>query len=171
MLTGFEPFAHFSINPSWHAVSAAAERFGDRVAARLLPVDYHPARERLLAHVNELKPIAVLCTGLAAGDTFRLETIARKPTQFDSLPGEALHTGDWPWPLTEAALRSAGVAVRYSADAGRYVCESTYWTLLNDSRVTGPKGFLHVPAESAEYPIARTTAAVIAAIEAFLDKQ
>lgn len=169
LLTGFEPFAHFSVNPSWHAVAAAAERWPDRVVARLLPVDYRPARERLLEHLAGVKPAAVLCTGLAAGDTFRLETIARKPTQFDSLPGAAFHTGDWPWPQTEAALVAAGMPVRYSDDAGRYVCESTYWSLLNDGQIAGPKGFLHVPAESAAFSIERTVEGVLAVVRAYLD--
>ena len=69
------------------------------------------------------------------------------------------------------ALDDAQVRSIDSSDAGQYVCESTYWSLLNyqqqDQQEPQPPefaAFLHVPPESALYPletIARAVGSVV----------
>jgi pyroglutamyl-peptidase len=151
LLTGFEPFGPYAQYPSWLAASAAAERLPEVVLARQLPVDYHSARRQLLDALHEIKPTACLCMDLAAADHFRLEQLARKPQQFAALPGQPQYASTWPWEPMEAILRHHDIPHRHSTDAGRYVCESTFWTLLDYTAAHSPKmpaGFLHVPAIS-----------------------
>src|SRR5689334_13984233 len=134
LLTGFKPFAKFADNPSWEAARAVAEATGSTIAARRLAVDYHRAREQLLKILDQLRPRACLCMGLAAGDVFRLERVARKVPQFKELAGPDQLIGNWPWDSTAATLSRLQVPWRYSDDCGLYVCESTYWSLLQYSQ-------------------------------------
>lgn len=200
LLTGFEPFRHFTVNPSWHAAAAARDLFAPAVAAELLPVDHLAARDGLLAALARHRPLAVLCMGLAAGDEFRLEQRARWPEQFAAVdprpfaPEEL--SGHFPWravaeglqrtsagsdagaqPGTAPSAPGGAVPFRDSDDAGRFVCESTYFTL---NRARGAPadvapfpppvytGFLHVPAISPAFPQERITRAVLSVVEAVL---
>jgi pyrrolidone-carboxylate peptidase len=63
----------------------------------------------------------------------------------------------------EAMLRRHNIPHRRSTDAGRYVCESTFWTLLDYAathRPAMPAGFLHVPAICAVWPAERVVEVV-----------
>jgi pyrrolidone-carboxylate peptidase len=169
LLTGFEPFRTFAVNPSWHAAEAAARALSRRgVVAFCLPVEHHRARRRLWRLIDEHRPLHMLCTGLAAGDTFRLELRARKPAEFADLAGPDELKGRWPWRQSEAVLSRRGMPVRRSDDAGRYVCESTYWSLLTRAGPGSRAAFLHVPALSAAFDQDRVTRGVVAVVRAFL---
>jgi pyroglutamyl-peptidase len=159
LLTGFEPFDRFAVNPSWEAAKAVAQEMGSTVAARRLPVDYHQAREQLIAILDELQPTACLCMGLAAEDMFRLERSARRVPQFNDIAGPEDCAGNWPWESIAVTLSRLDAPWRYSYDCGLYVCESTYWSLLQYAQAHNhPKqcGFLHVPAVSDMFPLERT---------------
>jgi pyroglutamyl-peptidase len=159
LLTGFEPFDRFGVNPSWEAAKAVAEELGPAVAARRLAVDFHRARQQLIASLDEVRPEACLCMGLAAGDVFRLERVARNVSQFSGIDGVEQSSGNWPWELLAETLSRLDVPWRYSDDCGLYVCESTYWSLLQYAQAHDhPKqcGFLHVPAVSDVFPLDRT---------------
>jgi pyroglutamyl-peptidase len=170
LVTGFEPFASFDSNPSWDAAAEASTRLPESVAALRLPVDYFESRARLIAAIENLNPSACLCMGLAPTDEFRMEEVARKPKEFARLAGLPLMTGTWPWTNTLNALRSQDVPHRRSRDAGQYVCESTYWSLLDFGSRHSPEmhmGFLHVPAISKQFSLERTTQVVFAVISAY----
>ncbi|WP_428940725.1 hypothetical protein [Fontivita pretiosa] len=162
LITGFQPFDRYQVNPSGQAAEILAAELGALgVAGRVLPVDFHAARSRLLGLIDELRPQACLCTGLAPGDSFRLERIARKVQPFEALPGEAQLRGNWPWESFITTLDRLSVPWRFSDDCGLYVCEGSYWTLLDHaSRCGWPEccGFVHVPAASEQFPVERTVA-------------
>jgi pyroglutamyl-peptidase len=187
LVTGFEPFGEHRTNSSWDALERLRERWPRDVATRRLPVDHVEAHAALRRALDELEPTAVLCTGLAKGRVFRIESCARLPAQLSHLLGagdaggvsDVAHPGDaaaargpslvrgrWPWEEMRRALEQSGVDVVESDDAGRYVCESTYWSLLTYAPSTSGRarppfaGFLHVPHESSEYSIERIATAV-----------
>ena len=154
LLTGFEPFGEFKINSSWEAVKLIAKENNPQILCECLPVDYHTAQERLLNLLELYQPTTCLCTGLAAGEKFRLEQIARKTEQFEDLEGPARLTGQWQWDKVMKAFQLKNLPAYFSDDAGQYVCESTYWTLLNFScRYEFPinTAFLHVPPLSEDW--------------------
>ncbi len=171
LLTGFEPFSGFAVNPSWEAARAVAARLGEDVAARLLPVDHASASRRMPEVLREVRPEICLATGLAAGDRFRLELRARKPTALPDADGPDELRGDWPLDATERCLASLGVPVVRSDDAGGYVCETAYWALLRFREEHGyPEQalFLHVPAVSERFPVEETTRCVEAVVRDLL---
>jgi pyroglutamyl-peptidase len=155
LITGFEPFRQHKVNSSWEACRIVGESMPDQVVARRLPVEYHEAHTQLIAQLTELTPAVCLCTGLTSAAIFGIERVARKPFQFNDIPREELLEGAWKWEQIETVLRSAQIPYQVSYNAGRYVCESTYWTLLNRRKETGyPEwaAFLHVPPLSEQIP-------------------
>jgi pyroglutamyl-peptidase len=167
LVTGFEPFAEHRTNPSWDAIELLRPAWPASISVRRLPVDYRAAHLELREAIASLAPRAVLCTGLARGDVFRIERRARRPQALASVPGEPESPGRWPWDEMRAALDAAGAPWIDSEDAGQYVCESTYWSLLNlgdPPRTIESAAFLHVPSVSERCPlpmVARAGALVV----------
>jgi pyroglutamyl-peptidase len=169
LVTGFEPFAEHRTNSSWAALEHLRSSWSADIVTLRLPVDHRAAHESLRRALDELTPMAVLCTGLAKGRTFRMERRARRPVQLEREGAAPLCQGRWPWDEMRDALQSAHVEVSESFDAGQYVCESTYWSLLAYAGRTTPEppsepplfaAFLHVPPLSDEHPVERIAAAV-----------
>ena len=78
LLTGFDPFAHYNINPSWEAVKALPEIIGSfSVHKMLLPNIYGTAGRLLLEEAERLKPDVILMTGMDSGSTkLHIDTVA-----------------------------------------------------------------------------------------------
>ncbi|MCA3004641.1 MAG: hypothetical protein LW650_05130 [Planctomycetaceae bacterium] len=180
LITGFGPFRGFTVNPSGIAAAAAAQAAnalaGRTVAvAATLTVDHLAAREELEALLREHRPRACLCTGLAAGDIYRLERVARRPMEFGpddaSTPVPEPLPSRWDWQPVADALTARNAPWRYSDDCGRYVCESTQYAALHFAQRHGfPASacFLHVPAITELFPQQRITADVTAVVRAVL---
>lgn len=154
LLTGFEPFAGFEVNSSWQAVQLLAKENNPQLICGCLPVDYLAARNQLLHLLKSHQPTTCLCTGLAKGNTFRLERLARKPEQFEDLEGPSLLTGQWEWDNVMQSFQAKNLPAYFSEDAGQYVCESTYWTLLDfrdHNEFPKNSAFLHVPPLSEDW--------------------
>jgi pyrrolidone-carboxylate peptidase len=138
LITGFEPFADHARNPSGEAAQLLAD---SGATTAVLPVDFFPARDALLTLLEANRPHTCLCTGVCYDESYRIELCARKVAEFAELPGPDLLQGAWDYDsLPSEFLRSD--------DAGLYVCESTYWSLLGFRQQTGfpaRAAFLHVP--------------------------
>ncbi|MDQ7780246.1 MAG: hypothetical protein RDV41_11165 [Planctomycetota bacterium] len=152
LITGFEPFNQFRVNSSWEGCRLVGKRMPAHVIARRLPVDHLAAREKLIRCLARHRPAICLCTGLTSSATFHIERVARKPVQFHGIRGPRVLKGAWPWDEMAEQLRKAKCPAVVSNNAGQYVCESTYWTLLAFRQQFGYPvyaGFLHVPPLSA----------------------
>lgn len=170
LLTGFEPFGGHRLNSSWEAVRIAGRRLGADIVIAHLPVHRVRAARALTALLEQHHPDACLLTGLARGSRLRVERVARRHRALagPEAPGR-LH-GAWPVAETGLALRQAKLPFRMSDNAGRYVCDSTYWSLLHFRMKHGwPRhaAFLHVP------PLSRwfTAAALARGMEAILRRR
>lgn len=168
LVTGFEPFGPHRRNSSWDALELLKPSWPADVAVLRLPVDYVLAHQQLRSALRELQPRAVLCTGLAAGEVFRIEHRARRPAALTGEPGDEEIRGRWPWEEMRSALQQAGVLVVDSEDAGQYVCESTYWSLSSYAAPLAPRfaAFLHVPPAAPSNPLQRIARAVGAVVDA-----
>lgn len=155
LVTGFEPFRQWRVNSSGEGARRLAAE--GAAAARVLPVDHEAAEAALVGALAVSRPDILLLTGLADRPAPQLELYARRPAHHAE--GPARLTGLWPWAAALGAMRAAGVAAELSRDAGRYVCETSYWSAL---AVGGPRliAFLHVPPLSEAWPEARVAAAM-----------
>lgn len=162
LLTGFEPFRQWPVNSSWEAVSHLAERRGG-LAAKRLPVDHARAAEAVRALIGELRPEIVLMTGLAPDPVARLERFGRAGL-LSPHGGPPVRRGRWPWGAAQVAVASTGVPMRVSGDAGRYVCDTTYWAALGTS--VPFVAFLHLPPPGPVWTPARGARVVEAVLAA-----
>lgn len=160
LVTGFEPFHQWRVNSSWEGARRLARRRPE-IAALRLPVDHDGAAEALAVGLARSRPRILLMCGLAAGRDCRLERIGRER-------GGRARRGAWPWAAAAAALRRAGLASRFSEDAGRFVCDTSYAAALAWRAERGwPErvAFLHVPPLSPAWRADRIAAAIEAALD------
>ena len=165
LLTGFEPFTPYKVNPTEELARAFdGARIGDAVVrGAVLPVHHAEAARRMLALLSDVAPIAVLHLGLAAGRArIALERVAVNvmdyavpdnagclKTDEPCVPaGPAGYFATLPLRTLLARLTDAGVPAYLSDTAGTYLCNQTLYTTLHAlAGATDPPlvGFLHVP--------------------------
>jgi pyroglutamyl-peptidase len=165
LVTGFEPFMELGTNPSGQlAERLDGARVGEHtVIGRTLAVELAGLRERLAALLDEVRPAAVLATGLHPGaHEVRLERFAVNLADFELADNAGATPADEPLeedgPVAretrlpvraiQAALLEQGIPARLSYTAGTYLCNATMYTLLGLTDV--PAGFIHVPYTSAQ---------------------
>ena len=74
LLTGFDPFAHYQINPSWKVVQALPEQLGDFAITKLLLPNIYGLAGRML--LDNFSRNAFSSSGMILNNhsMFRLET-------------------------------------------------------------------------------------------------
>jgi pyroglutamyl-peptidase len=168
LLTGFGPFADVAANPS----ERIARHFGSigfaghELTCRVLPVSFRRADEDIRRLLKELKPDVALLTGVAGKSSrFRLESLAanedraRVPDYDGDSPQNCAVVHAGPESLSShfdldsivTRLAAEGFPVDISTNAGRYVCNHTYYAALHEIASTGLATrclFLHVPPDA-----------------------
>ncbi|MEM9762107.1 MAG: hypothetical protein AAF968_06310 [Pseudomonadota bacterium] len=161
LVTGFEPFGRWRVNSSAEGV-AALSRMRPAVSTACLPVDHEAAAACLTALVRARKPGRLLLTGLAPGASLRLERLGRPGPLAPAL--SCVRRARWPIAAAHAALSAQGFPVRFSGDAGRYVCDTTLWHALG--LPVRQVVFLHVPPPGPTWPPRRLARAMAAVLDA-----
>lgn len=158
LVTGFEPFAGATLNPSGEIVKRL-EREG--LVTAILPVEYDAATARVLELVEEHQPDAVICLGQAEGrSTISFERVAvnlddakladnagvtRIDTEINP-NGAAAYFTTLPIREMADAVFEAGIPASLSLSAGTFVCNHIFYELQQALAATGvPSGFVHVP--------------------------
>jgi pyroglutamyl-peptidase len=168
LVTGFEPFATSSLNPSGEIVKAL---IGDDLVTATLPVVFGQASAQLRELLDLHKPTAVLCLGQAEGRSMMTpERIAinlddaRIADNAGNQPKEQRivtngadgHFSTLPIEQMVTSMKAAGIPASISLSAGTFVCNHIFYVLqdyLKDSSVAS--GFMHVPLmdeQRREYP-------------------
>ncbi|MFD1385481.1 pyroglutamyl-peptidase I [Oceanobacillus oncorhynchi subsp. oncorhynchi] len=165
LLTGFEPFLDFSVNPTKKiAGELNGAALGDyTVISHVLSVDFHQAGKRLLQLIEETKPDAIILLGLAGG-RFKVnpERIAinvndgprdnqgYKPEneviQEDGADG---FFSTLPISRMVEQLQAQGLPAEISNTAGTYLCNHVMYQALHYAKTNNnypPAGFIHLPA-------------------------
>jgi pyroglutamyl-peptidase len=163
LLTGFEPFAGASLNPSEQIVNALRARdfAGIELHTAVLPVDFTESSE-LLRHLIKLhKPDVVICLGQAEGrreisfervainlDDARLADNAGRVVLDQPVVagGPSAHFTTLPVKEMVAAVRAEGIAAGLSTTAGTFVCNHIFYAMQHALAETSVvSGFIHVP--------------------------
>lgn len=164
LVTGFEPFGGFTVNPSLQVAQAlhGEQVAGHEVVAVPLPVVFGAAGDALLAAVGRHRPVAVLALGLADGrPDLTVERVAvnvedadlddnagARPVDRPVLPdGPAAYFSTLPLKRLVAALRAGGIPASVSDTAGTFVCNHVFYRLMHALRDAPevPAGFVHLP--------------------------
>jgi len=164
LLTGFAPFRHWEVNSSWQAVAHLAARQRG-VTAVCLPVDHVRAAQAVRDMVAGLAPRVLLMTGLADCPVPRLELYGRAGP-LSPHGGPVLRRGRWRWAAARTAAAARGLPLRLSADAGGYVCDTTYWAALGTA--TPLVAFLHLPPQGPVWTRERGARVVSAVLDAVI---
>lgn len=174
LLTGFGPFSGFPVNPSWESIKPLqGQRWGSfEVRTVELPVEWVAGPQQLLAALEQHKPTIVISSGVAGDATkMRLETTADNFQQgTDNLgqmrwgtpcvaDGPPEYSTRLPLDRIAAALSSSIGAVK-SDNAGAFLCNDIFYTLMHEVQSSGTMaGLIHVPPTGGRLTVADLTAA------------
>ncbi|MEC1177363.1 pyroglutamyl-peptidase I [Metasolibacillus meyeri] len=162
LVTGFEPFLHFTLNPTAEVAAALdGETIGQyQIVSKVLPVEFVAAQKHIRALLIEEKPDAVIALGLAGGRS----KITPERIAINVMDGPKDNSGHTPideviaedgadgyfstLPIRAMVnrLKEAGYPAAISNTAGAYVCNLVMYTLLHETKGTIPAGFIHIPA-------------------------
>lgn len=165
LLTGFEPFLDYPINPTMKIVEDLDGEVINNyeVVGRILTVVFSKSGKQLLNEISDVQPDAVISLGLAAGrHKFTPERIAINcnegdPDNIGFIPsGEKIYEDGMdglftilPIQRMVQELNRQGLPAEISNSAGTYLCNNVmYHALYNNliQRKNLPVGFIHLPA-------------------------
>lgn len=165
LLTGFEPFGGFKVNPSELLIRSLEGRSiaGQLVSVRIFPVETRTLRDRLEAAISEEQPGLVIGLGLAARrSAMAVERVGLNVLDFEipdnvgtmrkndpiARGGPDARLSTLPLALILDAWRANGVPGYISNSAGTYICNQWLYealALTTNAAPPIPVGFVHLP--------------------------
>ncbi|MHA2140078.1 MAG: pyroglutamyl-peptidase I family protein [Candidatus Thorarchaeota archaeon] len=164
LLTGYEPFDDYSINPSAELAKIVDGQIIGKyqIVSAVLPLDYVEAFPLLKKLIDEHAPDVLLCTGQANRPAVTIEKIAvnalsiKKADNYENTPDSdviddqgpaAYFTNINPQPLVEA-IEKEDIPAFVSYHAGIYGCnwiiyKVMQWINSNDLNLLAT--FIHIP--------------------------
>ncbi|MDF1667564.1 MAG: pyroglutamyl-peptidase I [Planctomycetota bacterium] len=189
LLTGFGPFGSHSKNPSWIGAKGVNGKVieGHKVVSVELPVDYRKVWQRVPELIKEHNPAVVIHFGVFMNGPLRFERQARNSigtlndvAGYHPEDGRVVEDGPMIYEsrLPEAELLDqmpkANFEMIASEDAGRYVCEFTFFTEIYFQEKLGKRssaGFIHVAPLNRPLSARKLKKAMAKAVEIVLKKR
>jgi pyroglutamyl-peptidase len=153
LVTGFERFGKHEVNPS--------QLLAEALDGVVLPVSYARAADALRAALDDAEPDLVVCFGLAdERDAISVERFAHNLDEATTVDNEeAPGSGQAIDPMGPlalastlpvdeivAALKAEDIPAEVSRDAGGYLCNHVFYSLMRALDGTAARGgFVHVP--------------------------
>lgn len=162
LITGFDAFAHYIINPSWKAVQALPDAIGNYQLHKLmLPNIFDLEARILLEKAVTIKPDAILMCGMNSSST-KIELNLAALNIRDAFLEDNLGHRPWGVPIREGApaayfatipvhdivrrLRAQKLPVDLALASGGFVCNDVFYLTAQAFYGTETKiGFVHVP--------------------------
>ncbi|XP_008531455.2 pyroglutamyl-peptidase 1-like protein isoform X1 [Equus przewalskii] len=187
VVTGFGPFRQHLVNSSWEAVKELSKLgLGSDREVELrtlqLPVDYREVKQRVTRIWEDLQPQLAVHVGLdATAKAIVLEQCGKnrgyrdadirgfRPDRGVCLPhGPEVITSRVSMKTVSRRVAVEGVEVAFSRDAGRYVCDYTYYLSLHHGN--GCAVLVHVPPLSRWLPASLLGKALQVIIQEMLEE-
>ncbi|XP_033287348.1 pyroglutamyl-peptidase 1-like protein isoform X1 [Orcinus orca] len=187
VVTGFGPFRQHLVNSSWEAVKELSKLGLGRdmeVELRILqlPVDYREVKQRVTRIWEDLQPQLVVHVGVdPTAKAIFLEQCGKNWGYRDAdirgfHPERGVCLPDGPEVIASGVSMRAvsrravveGVEVAFSRDAGRYVCDYTYYLSLHHGN--GCAALVHVPPLSPSLPASLLGKALQVIIQEMLEE-
>lgn len=162
LITGFDPFAHYIINPSWKAVQALPDVIGEfQLHKLMLPNIFGLEARILLEKARQIKPDIILMCGMNSSST-KIEVNLAALNIRDAFLEDNLGKKPWGVPIIKDApaayfatipvhdivrtLRAKRLPVDLALASGGYVCNDVFFLASHTFAGTDTKiGFVHVP--------------------------
>lgn len=167
LLTGFEPFLQFPVNPTEKIVQELDEDEigGISIVGLVLPVDFEEASGILHRWMEEEQPDAIIMLGLAAGRShitperiaININDAGKEPDNHGRMPVDRPIRPNGPDGLFSTlpiraivdTLQANGYPASISNTAGTYLCNHVmYEAILHQREFMDrevPTGFIHIP--------------------------
>ncbi|WP_409368980.1 pyroglutamyl-peptidase I [Lysinibacillus sp. 38-6] len=164
LLTGFEPFLDYKINPTMQIVETlhGTSMDGYEIVGRTLSVDFQQSAQQLKQYITEIQPAIILSLGLAGGrykitpERIAINVKDGEPDNNGYTPvdesiaadGEDAYLTNLPIRRMVERLNKEGYPAEISNTAGTYLCNNImYEGLVYAKQHTGIlAGFIHIPA-------------------------
>lgn len=165
LLTGFEPFLEFTMNPTMKIVEELdGQTIGEyEIVGKIMTVDFNTSGQQLLSHLEDIKPDALISLGLAGGRykvTPERIAINFKDGDVDNegntpvdeqivINSEPAYLSTLPIRKMVNKLKEKGFPAEVSNTAGTYLCNNVMYEGLHYARIQNrkmPAGFIHIPA-------------------------
>lgn len=168
LLTGFEPFLNYPVNPTMDIVKELdGETINNyEIVGKILTVDFAKSGEQILKEIKNVQPDAVISLGLSAG-RYKItpERIAincndgPKDNRGYEPAGERIFADGQDGMFTTLPiqqmvdqLKKADLPASISNTAGTYLCNNVMYHALyhfSTNQLAVPSGFIHIPASHA----------------------
>jgi len=169
LITGFEPFMDYEINPSQIiAETLNATHINEaEIIGIVLPVNYNESIDILKQAIEQSNPVLVISVGLAADrDEINIEKIGINLKQIPfgqkwyyiqriSKKGPCLRITDLPIKTIVREIEQNNISVKQSFFAGAYVCNYVYYLTLDHikrNNLQTKAVFIHVPLLKSQDP-------------------
>ena len=164
LLTGFEPFLQFKMNPTMQVVEALAGKVIEdyEICGRILKVDFQQSATQLKEHINEIQPDIIISLGLAGGrykitpERIAINIQDGEPDNNGFAPVDAkineegadAYLTNLPVRSMIDTLKKNGYPAEISNTAGTYLCNNIMYEGLTYANQKGDvlAGFIHIPA-------------------------
>ncbi len=185
LVTGFEPFGNYSVNPSGELAKALNGTVvdGALVIGVVLPVNFTTAVEQAKAAITRYAPVLVISTGLnarlhrvtvehVAVDLHQQPRVDGRwvpPTRLDP-SGPLVRRASIPVERCVLSLCAGGVPVRGSWWAGTYVCNAVFYEEVGCVQGSGVRvGFVHVPLLDSQDPNGLPLSVLVTALQRVIE--
>ena len=168
LITGFEPFDIYDINPSQVlAETLDGMRIKDtQITGIVLPVDFNESVAMVTQAIDDFQPIAVISLGLSARSRRlcieKLGVNLKRDPEADEAGSQKIDPSGPLVRLTSLperdiiqGIRKAGIPIRISFCAGTYVCNTVLYSVqsyIEENELDIQAGFIHVPLLSNQDP-------------------
>ena len=187
LVTGFEPFDVYDINPSEQiALQLNNTQFQNHtIKGYVLPVNYTQAPQKMKQLIDTYNPDLILSLGLSGkAKRIQVERIAvnlrinpeAKYTFFTlrkvNMSGPWIQQATYNFSRIRTFIKEKQIPVELSYSAGFYLCNAIlYETLFYQQRIhqKTPAGFIHLPQLESQHPKGMTINEMITAVYAAID--
>ncbi|KGR74011.1 pyroglutamyl-peptidase I [Ureibacillus sinduriensis] len=164
LLTGFEPFLNYKINPTMQVVDALNGKImgGYEICSRIMSVDFQEASNQLENYINEVEPDIIISLGLAGGrykitpERIAINMKDGEPDNHGHAPidekidenGVDAYLTNLPIRKMVERLNKEGYPAEISNSAGTYLCNNIMYEGLAFAKQQRNvlAGFIHIPA-------------------------
>lgn len=167
LLTGFEPFGEFEINPSWEA----ARKINNQEIANFtiksiqIPLAYNKIKFTIIKSIENIKPKIIISLGQSYRNLISLEKVAlnfadltesnilyncgSKPQDEILEPkGQTAYFTNLPLRIILSTLRQSHIPSEISYTAGTFGCNQIFYQTMHrvhQTKLPIKAGFIHVP--------------------------